>query len=81
MKALEEAHSALAETVEARAKHLTELERKVEALEEGARRQGKADVVGDDDDGPKSVSVGIWIRVHGVRDHIKTGALSPECQL
>ena len=48
--ALEEAHGALVETIEAQAKQLTELERRVEELEEGERQGTEANAFGVDDD-------------------------------
>ena len=47
--ALEEEHEDLREIVEAQAKHLTELERKVEGLEEGERQDIEADASEVDD--------------------------------
>ena len=66
--ALEEAHGTLVKAVEAQAKHLTELERRVEGEGSEAEewQQGKADANDDDDDGPQQ-----WRpprREHGLPD-------------
>ncbi|MDE2824362.1 MAG: hypothetical protein OXK79_12750, partial [Chloroflexota bacterium] len=49
VEALEEAHGDLVETVEAQARQLAELGRRVEGRDEEERERGKPDGVGDDD--------------------------------